>query len=176
MAVFNDYLPTLLRFEGGYVNDPDDPGGPTNMGITLRSFESIGPSLGFTDTSLEALRRLTPDEAGRFYKPKYWDVVDADAIPLQALAEMLVDFHVNAGGNAIRELQQLLNEHGASLRADGAWGPMTAGALARLDPVIAYRGLRARRVAYYERLVAQRPVLGKYLKGWLRRVDTFPVL
>ena len=176
MADFNLYLPTLLRFEGGYVNDPKDPGGPTNMGITLKTFQGLGPSAGFTDTSLEALKRLSQADAGRLYKLKYWDAVDADAIALQPLAEMLVDFHVNAGGHAIRELQELLVEHGAAIKPDGAWGPQTAQALQRIDPTDAYRALRARRIAYYERLAARQPDLRKFLKGWLNRVNAFPVL
>jgi len=176
MADFNQYLPTLLRFEGGYVNDPKDPGGPTNMGITLKTFQGLGPSVGFTDTSLEALKRLSKEDAGRLYKLKYWDAVGADAIPLQPLAEMLVDFHVNAGGHAIRELQELLVERGAAIKPDGAWGPLTAQALKRIDPTTAYRALRERRIAYYERLVARQPDLGKFLKGWLNRVNAFPVL
>lgn len=176
MAAFNEYLPTLLRFEGGYVNDPADPGGPTNMGITLKTFQGLGPSVGFTDTSLDALKRLSKEDAGRLYKRKYWDALNADAIPLQPLAEMLVDFHVNAGGHAIRELQRLLIDRGEPLQADGAWGPATERALARLDPATAYRALRERRIRYYERLVEQRPELGKFLKGWLNRVNAFPVL
>ena len=120
--------------------------------------------------------QLSQADAGRLYKLKYWDAVDADTIALQPLAEMLVDFHVNAGGHAIRELQELLVEHGAAIKPDGAWGPQTAQALQRIDPTDAYRALRARRIAYYERLAARQPDLRKFLKGWLNRVNAFPVL
>ncbi|OWQ83828.1 hypothetical protein CDN99_25520 [Roseateles aquatilis] len=178
MANFADYLPTLLRFEGGFVDDPQDPGGATNMGITLKTFQAHGPKLGLTDTSVDALKRLTREHAGQLYKLHYWDALKADSIPLQALAELLVDFYVNAGGNAIRELQRQLNATGTQppLDEDGQFGASTATALLRSDLVETYRGLRRRRIEYYERLVKTRPVLQKYLKGWLNRVDCFPVL
>lgn len=178
MASFAQFLPTLLRFEGGYVNDPDDPGGATNKGITLATFRSAGPGLGFADTSLDALKRLSDADAGRLYKPLYWDKLRGDDIVLQPLAELLVDFHVNAGGNAIRELQRELNAHGVQppLATDGSCGSATLAALLAADPLPLYRGVRQRRIDYYQRLVAARPALAKFLQGWLNRVAAFPVL
>lgn len=178
MARFDLFLPTLLRFEGGFVNDPADPGGATNKGITLATFRAFGPSLGLADTSVDALRRLTDDQAGRIYKAHYWDRLQADAITLQPLAELLVDFYVNAGGHAVTVLQRQLNATGADprLNEDGGFGPATAAALLRAEPLVTYRGLRERRIAYYERLVDAKPALRKFLRGWLNRVAAFPSL
>lgn len=178
MASFAQFLPILLRFEGGYVNDPDDPGGATNKGITLATFRDAGPALGFTDTSLDALKRLSDDDAGRLYKRLYWDKLQADDIALQALADLLVDFYVNAGANAVKELQRALNDAGVqpALAIDGAAGATTLAALRAADPLALYRGLRQRRIDYYQRLADARPALRKFLKGWLNRVAAFPVL
>jgi len=179
MANFADFLPILLRFEGGFVNDPDDPGGATNKGITLKTFQALGPALGLQDTSLEALRRISDDDAARLYKRHYWDALEADRIELQPLANLLVDFYVNAGGNAVRELQRQLNatsQRQPALREDGVFGPDTAQALRQADPLATYRGLRQRRLGYYERLANANPKLQKFLQGWRNRVAAFPVL
>lgn len=178
MAQFAAYLPHLLRFEGGFVDDPDDPGGATNMGITLKTFQAYGPGLGLTDTSVGALRTLTAEMAGQIYKRHYWDPLQADSIQLQPLAEMLVDFYVNAGRNAVLELQRQLNAMGARppLTEDGAFGAATAAALHSADPLATYRGLRQRRLQYYTDLAKARPTLNKFLKGWLNRVNSFPAL
>lgn len=179
MANFSHYLPLLLRFEGGYVNDPDDPGGATNKGITLKTFQALGPELGIRDTSLEALKRLGDADVARLYKRHYWDALQADTLTLQPLAEMLVDFYVNAGGTAVRELQRELNAGGKRqppLREDGVFGADTAQALREADALATYRGLRQRRIGYYERLAKANPKLRKFLRGWLNRVAAFPVL
>lgn len=178
MASFDKFLPLLLRFEGGFVNDPDDPGGATNKGITLKTFQHFGPRAGFTDTSLAALLRITDEEAGRIYKVHYWDPLRGDEIPLQPLAELLVDFYVNAGTNAIKELQRHLmsvSAHG-TLSDDGMFGEKTAAALLSADPLQTYRALRERRMAYYHRICETNPRLQKFLKGWTNRVNAFPVL
>lgn len=178
MASFEQFLPLLLRFEGGFVNDPDDPGGATNKGITLKTFQHFGPRAGFEDTSLAALMRLTDEEAGRIYKVHYWDPLHADDIPLQPLAELLVDFYVNAGVNAIKELQRHLMSIGAPgpLSDDGMFGPKTAAALLNADATQTYRALRERRIHYYHRICESNPRLQKFLKGWMNRVNAFPVL
>lgn len=179
MASFAEYLPILLRFEGGFVNDPDDPGGATNKGITLKTFQALGPTLGIQDTRLEALKRISDDDAARLYKRHYWDALQADSIQLQPLADLLVDFYVNAGGNAVRELQRQLNAGGQPqprLREDGVFGEATADALRRSDELATYRGLRQRRIDYYERIANANPKLKKFLRGWLNRVAVFPVL
>jgi lysozyme family protein len=176
MASFEEFLPILLRFEGGFVNDPADPGGATNKGITLATFRQAGLTRGIADTSLDALKRLSDHDAGRIYKRLYWDKLCADDIGSQDLANLLVDFYVNAGGNAIKELQGALNDFGTEppVGGDGAFGPATLDAVRRADSVPLYRALRRRRIEYYQRLAQGRPTLEKFLKGWLNRVAAFP--
>ena len=178
MASFQVFLPLLLRFEGGFVDDPADPGGATNKGITLQTFQAHARQLLAVAPTLENLKNLSDAQAGTLYKALYWDRARGDEIGLQPLADLLVDFHVNAGANAFKVLQQVLNHLGTQppLAVDGAMGPGTLRATQGQDPTQVYRGLRQGRIDYYQDLVREHPSLGRFLTGWLNRVAAFPVL
>jgi lysozyme family protein len=177
MASLDAFFPTLLRFEGGYVDDPDDPGGATNKGITLRTFGPGAALLGIQPT-LENLKALTNDQARTIYKAFYWDKIQGDQIGLQELANIVFDFYVNAGANATKLLQNVLNDLGATppLPVDGLIGPATLQAIQRADQKELYRRYKQGRIDYYQDLVANRASLAKFLRGWLNRVNAFPDL
>jgi lysozyme family protein len=178
MASFDAFLPTLLRFEGGFVDDPDDPGGATNKGITMQTFSTCARQLLGVEPTLATLRALTDQQAGRIYKQLYWNKVRGDDIALQELATIVFDFYVNAGANATRLLQTAMNAAGArpSIAVDGAIGPITIDALRTLDQREVYRRYKQGRIEYYQDLAANHPSLTKFLKGWLNRVNAFPDL
>jgi lysozyme family protein len=176
MARFDLFLPKLLRFEGGYLNDPDDPGGETNKGITMATFRACSRQLLGIEPTSQNLRSLTDVQAGVIYKAWYWDRVCGDAISLQDLAEIVCDFQVNAGARAVFLLQHVLNGMGAHVAEDGVMGQATLLALAGLSQEEVYRRYKLGRIAYYQNLVAERPALRKYLAGWLNRVAAFPDL
>ena len=178
MASFDAYFPTLLKHEGGFVNDPVDPGGPTNKGITLETFQGSAKKYLGIDPTLDNLEALTDAQASKIYKPLYWDKVRGDDIELQELANIVFDFQVNAGGGASKLLQRVLNELGAQppLVVDGDIGPGTMAALNRMDPKAVYNRYKQGRIDYYEDLVARRPSQAKFLTGWLKRVNSFPDL
>lgn len=178
MADFNSFFPTLLKHEGGFVDDAADPGGATNKGVTLGTFRQCAQSLLGIEPSLDNLRKLTDAQAGTIYKALYWDKVHGDEIALQPLANIVFDFQVNAGANAARLLQRVLNDQGVNPQVvvDGAIGPGTMAALAKVDAAKVYAAFKQGRKDYYNNLVAQRPGLAKFLKGWLNRVDSFPDL
>jgi len=178
MASFDVFFPTLLKHEGGFVNDPADPGGATNKGITMGTFETSAQQyLGIAPT-LDNLKALTDAQAAKIYKPLYWDKVRGDDIQLQQLANIVFDFQVNAGGTASKLLQRVLNDLGAqpALAVDGEIGPGTMAALRAADQSAVYKRYKQGRIDYYQDLVAKRPALGKFLKGWLARVNSFPDL
>ena len=178
MASFDAFFPTLLKHEGGFVNDPADPGGATNKGITMATFQSCARRYLNIDPTLENLEGLTDAQAGQIYKPLYWDKVRGDDIELQELADIVFDFQVNAGGSASKLLQGVLNELGVQppVAVDGDIGPGTMAALNRTDQRAVYRRYKQGRIDYYQDLVAKRPALGKFLNGWLKRVNSFPDL
>ncbi|UYK79607.1 N-acetylmuramidase [Xanthomonas sacchari] len=165
MASFDLYLPQLLRFEGGFVDDPNDPGGATNHGITLATFQRCAQTLLGQAPTLQNLRALTVQQAATIYQHDYW----------QTLAELVFDFYVNAGDVAISLLQRVLQQLGATgLAVDGEMGPATLAALASADTAQVYAQYRQQRIAYYQRLVAERPADAEFLAGWLRRAEWFP--
>lgn len=173
MASFDLFLPLLLKFEGGYVDDPEDPGGETNKGVTMATFRECCHALLGIDPTSENLKGLTDAQAGILYQARYWDKMQGDSIGLQDLANIVCDFYVNAGTNATKLLQQVLNSMGAQVVADGAIGPASVQALAGLDQVAVYRQYKQERIGYYENLAQKYP---KYLPGWLDRVRSFPDL
>lgn len=176
MASFDAFFPTLLRHEGGFVNDPVDPGGATNKGITMETFRNYAKQYLDIEPTLDNLKALTDAQAGKIYKPLYWDKVCGDEIESQALANIVFDFQVNAGGNASKLLQKVLNDLGAkpALQVDGDIGPTTMAVLTTMDRTEVFRRYKQGRIDYYHDLVARRPALGKFLNGWLSRVNSFP--
>jgi len=113
MASFDAFFPTMLKHEGGFVNDPVDPGGATNKGVTTGTFQSCAKQYLGIEPTLENLKALTDAQAGKIYKPLYWDKVRGDEIEPQELANIVFDFQVNAGANASKLLQRVLNDVGA---------------------------------------------------------------
>lgn len=89
---YNDCLNRVLKSEGGYTNDPRDPGGPTNYGITLADFRMYVNKRG----DANAVRRMSLDQAKAIYKSKYWDKVNGDLLP-SGVDYTVFDYGVNSG-------------------------------------------------------------------------------
>ena len=173
MASFDLFLPILLRFEGGYVDDPTDPGGETNKGVTMATFQRCSHQLLGIDPTSQNLQSLTDAQAGIIYRSLYWNQINADDFQLQDLANILCDFYVNAGTHATVLLQRILNTMGAHLIEDGGIGPASIQALAILDQVAVYRQYKQGRIDYYQSLGQRFP---QFLHGWLNRTNAFPDL
>lgn len=167
----------IVAREGGYVNDPDDPGGPTKYGVTLATLRGLRPGATLAD-----LKRLTRDEAVSIFLDRYYRAPGIDRLP-EALQPPVFDMQVNAGRAAITLLQELLTDLGEPVAADGILGPQTEAAAARAWEraggllVDAY-GI-ARRNWYYA-LADRRPSSRKFARtrdggkgGWIRRAEAF---
>jgi len=174
VASFDVFLPMLLRFEGGYVDDPEDPGGETNKGITMATFQGCSHQILGIEPTSENLRALTDAQAGKIYRALYWDKMCGDAFALQDLANIVCDFYVNAGTRATALLQRVINAMGGRVVEDGTIGPGTLTALSALPQDEVYRQYKNERMAYYRSLVEARPSLARFLTGWLNRVNAFP--
>ena len=148
MADFNLAIPVVLANEGGLVDNPSDPGGLTNFGISQRSYPNVD------------IRALTPEMAADIYRRDYWKF---DAVDSQALCTKIFDMYVNMGHSAVRILQTCLG-----VTADGLWGPGTCAAVnaAGDDLLNTYRQALAQ---HYQNLVLANPALAQFLHGWLRR-------
>ena len=153
LTEFNDIIEVVLEHEGGYVNDPDDPGGETNFGVAKRSHPDVD------------IANLTKDGAKEIYREHYWDRNKVESLSY-TLRHIYFDMCVNQGrGRAVKILQQAANAKGAGLKVDGGMGPMTIAAMegVELDRVRAYR------VKYYADLITRKPNLEKFYFGWYRR-------
>ena len=104
MADFQKYAPKLSKLEGGFSNRKADRGGPTNRGVTLRTFREFYGS----DKTVEDLRNMTDEQWTHIMKSGYWDKCKADEIKSQSVAEFFSDWCVNSGTGMIRKIQFLL--------------------------------------------------------------------
>ena len=152
---FEDIIVKVLHHEGGYVNDPKDPGGETNFGIAKRSHPDVD------------IKNLTEDKAKSIYKEHYWDKNKVEELPYQ-LRHIYFDMCVNQGkGRAVKILQRAANAKGASLKVDGGLGPKTLAAIE--DSNVELQRVRSYRVKYYADLVTRKPDLEKFYYGWFKR-------
>lgn len=161
-STFDRSLRIILHHEGGFVNDPQDPGGMTNLGVTKGTLEGV---LGRKVSEAE-MRALTPATVAPVYRKHYWDELRCDDLPA-GLALCVFDFGVNAGpSRAGRYLQRL-----AGVAQDGAVGDGTVAAAkawaARVGPAEAVRLYQDARRGYYRSL----GTFPRFGRGWLRRVD-----
>ena len=123
----------IVRREGGFVNDPDDPGGATNHGVTIHTMQRLGIDLtGDGKVDVADVRALTPAQAAEIYVRHYFQEPKLNLLPAP-LQPSVFDMQVNAGANAVRILQRLTAAFGLPLKDDGVIGPVTARTVARGD-------------------------------------------
>lgn len=148
----------VLAHEGGYVNDPKDPGGETKFGISKRAYPN------------EDIKNLTKDRAKEIYYADYWLKNSLDKIDNQEVAAAALDTVVNHGRGA-HLIQQALQNLGQPVTVDGRIGPDTLAHINKTAPKTYLPALHDVRQSYYQSLVANNPALAKFLPGWLSRID-----
>lgn len=170
MADVMRFASVLFASEGGFVDDPDDAGGVTNMGVTLTTWRDVGHDIdGDGDIDAGDLKLLSKDEVIRkVLKPHYWDRWQADRIRNQSVADILVDWVYNSGSTGIRIPQRILG-----VKDDGIVGPVTINAVNGADQNALFRKILRARESYYRDLVIRKPSQSKFLKGWLNRLKGF---
>lgn len=179
--LFASALAVVMKHEGGFINDPDDPGGATKFGISLRWLKEVGEldldGDGLPDGDLDLdghidlndIEGLTHDNAAWFYKAHWWDRHRYGDFSL-TIATKVFDLAVNMGsGQAHKCVQRASRACGRPLADDGILGPRTRAALADLDPKPLRAALCSEAAGFYRGLVTARPVSAKYLNGWLNR-------
>lgn len=163
-GVFETALAHVLKMEGGYSDDPYDPGGPTNHGITLKVFADFnGRTLDAASRSglTAELKSIRMEVVRSIYERRYWQPAQCAAMA-PGLALMHFDAAVNHGvGTAIRSLQEA-----AQTSVDGEIGPLTRAAIAARDPV----DILERYAAVRERRYRALPHFWRFGRGWLNRV------
>lgn len=173
----------IIRREGGYVNDPDDPGGATNFGVTVHTMRRLGLDLdGDGDVDASDVRLLDKDRAREIFLKNYFFGPKLDKLP-QPLQPSVFDMYVNAGAQAVKLLQRLCNEMGLSIGVDGKMGPQTIKAVQKAmqmapNHLVDAYGIERRN--YYYLLADRRPASRKYARttkggkgGWIKRAEEF---
>lgn len=168
MAEVKILAPFILYYEGGFANDPDDLGGPTNKGVTLSTWKAQGYDKdGDGDIDINDLRKISDDDAVNVVlKPHFWDRCKADKIKSQSVANIIVDWVWGSGGNGIKGTQRVVGT-----TPDGVFGELTLRAINKMEPRKLFAELKKARVAYLQKICKRRPKNNKYLKGWLRRLN-----
>ena len=154
LTEFDEIIGVVLKHEGGYVNDPKDPGGETKYGVSKRAYPDVD------------IKGLTREEAKELYKRDYWDRAKVDTVP-KDLKHIYFDMTVNMGrGRAVKILQEASNgKNKTKIDVDGGLGPATRRALEGVE----LQRVRAYRVKYYANLVERKSDLEKFYFGWFRR-------
>lgn len=158
MAKFDAAIGLVLAHEGGYVNDPVDPGGETNFGISKRSYPNVD------------IAALTQTQAIDIYQRDFWDK-QWDGIESQELATALLDASVNMGRTAaVKLLQKSVNKAlcREELVVDGIFGTKTL-AMVNVATAKTIIEFRASRTMFYVDLAWVKPEMKKFLPGWIRR-------
>lgn len=146
---FDEAFERLIAHEGGYVNDPRDPGGETNWGISKRSYPNLD------------IKALTREQAKSIYKRDYWDRAGANQYDPE-LGFAVFDAAVNSGiGNAVRFLQRAVG-----VADDGNIGPITVAAVKSRSTAKVLLGFYGERLEFMTKL----SVWDRFGKGWARRI------
>ena len=157
-ATLETALTYVLASEGGYSNHKQDPGGPTNKGITQRVYDGYRRRIG---KPVQSVRGILAEEVAAIYKSQYWDAIRGDSLPV-GLDYAVFDYAVNSGPKrAAQELQRVLG-----VAADGIIGEITLAAANDADVFATIEALCNRRMAFLRGLKTW-PTFGK---GWARRV------
>jgi lysozyme family protein len=155
---FEQCLALVLRSEGGFVQNPKDPGGATNLGVTKATYESyVGHAVTVDD-----IKALTPDTVAPLYKAMYWDKISGDNIAL-GLDYALFDFAVNSGPRQATKFIQNI----ASVPSDGLMGDRTVQMVKTLDPADTVAKLCNERLQFLQQL----NTWDTFGKGWSKRVS-----
>jgi lysozyme family protein len=173
----------IVAREGGWVNDPDDPGGATNFGVTIGTLRVLGLDLDGNGRVTEAdLRRLTRAQAADIFLEHYLRKPQIDKLP-ETVRPSVFDMQVNAGSQGVKLLQRLVADMGFACVADGIVGPKTIAAARAADEAAPRHIADAYAIArrnYYYALADARPASRKYARrrdggkgGWILRAESF---
>lgn len=161
MANHKTLAPFVRYYEGGFSNNPKDPGGATMRGVTIATFRAV---YGQSKT-VDDLKRITDEQWDTIFKKYYWDKCKADIIESQSVANMLVDFAWHSGvSTAVKAIQQIVG-----VDADGVAGRVTVGAINGFfsGSQCVFEQLKARRFQF----LRTRATWPTFKNGWTKRLD-----
>ncbi|MEO1035235.1 MAG: glycosyl hydrolase 108 family protein [Pseudomonadota bacterium] len=174
MANFRPAFDALIAKEGGYVDHPNDPGGATKYGISLRWLLTVDPKDADVDddgiVSVADIRAMTLTHAAALYLKYWWKEYRYGDIDEQDVATRIFSMSVNMGAEQAHKLvQRALTAAGQPVKVDGILGPASRAAIARANPWALIAAIRSEQAGYYRLIARVNPKLRSFLRGWLRR-------
>lgn len=167
MADYKKLIPHILKWEGGWANDPDDKGGPTMKGITLNTYKVYCRQKGKPIPTQATLKKISQEEWEDVFKTLFWDKWKADQIKSQSIANLVVDWMWGSGQWGIKYPQSVLE-----VAVDGIVGLKTLSTINNYpDQRALFDKLWARRKAHFEGIAKANVSQKKFLKGWLNRLN-----
>jgi lysozyme family protein len=166
MAQIQLLAPFILKWEGGFSNNPDDLGGATNKGITLATLTMYRKIKGGVTPSVVDLQNISNEEWTDVLKMIFWDKWLADNIKNQSVANMLVDWVWTSGSYGIKIPQSLIG-----VDIDGIVGQDTLNAVNMADANALFQKLKIARLQYINRICVSHPSNLKFKQGWIDRID-----
>lgn len=160
MSEFNEAINIVLKHEGGYANDPIDPGGETNYGISKARYPDLD------------IASLSKAKAKELYFKDFWKKFRINEIQDQKTANLALDTVVHHG-RGVKILQLGAKRSGKDIAIDNRIGPQTLNAINTLNPTLFINNAVKERIKYMEGLVINNPSLKKYLTGWKNRASFF---
>lgn len=170
MAKAELLFPKILGWEGGFVNDPNDKGGATNMGVTISTWKSVGYDKdGDGDIDEQDIRLLSKEDAFKVFKTFYWDKLKADLIKSQSIANTLVDWFWGSGKWAVIHVQRILG-----ITDDGVFGTQTLNAINNYpNQEELFWKIQRDRLDFIHGICVRDPKQLKFEKGWNNRIRSY---
>lgn len=183
MPTVRDIAAEIVRREGGFVNDRDDPGGATNYGVTIGTLRRLGLDLDNDgDVDVSDVKKLSLEQAQGIFEQEYFERPGIGNLP-EIVQASVFDMYVNAGNWAVKILQQVLGLFGEKVEIDGGIGPVTLAAAGRVAAIAPQHLADAYGIArrnYYYNLADRREASRKYARrqdggkgGWIIRAEQF---
>ena len=167
MAKIEKLIPFILKWEGGFVDDPADLGGATNKGVTIGAFEGFCKKNGRPKPTVLDLKNISDADWKEIIKTLYWDRWKADGIKSQGVANILVDWVWASGVHGIKRPQRILG-----VSSDGLVGSKTITAVNAMDAEKLFKMIKEDRVKFVDEICKARPANERFRKGWLNRINS----
>ena len=167
MAKIEKLIPFILKWEGGFVDDPADLGGATNKGVTIGTFGGFCKKKGRPKPTVQDLKNISDADWKEIIKTLYWDRWKADDIKSQGVANILVDWVWASGVHGIKRPQRILG-----VSSDGLVGPKTITAVNAMDAEKLFKMIKEDRVKFVDEICKARPANERFRKGWLNRINS----
>ena len=161
-----EYMPTLLGHEGGFVNNPNDPGGATNKGITLNTFKKYSEDLLGVKPTLGNLKRLTDNQASAIYETGYWNPSGAGRISDKQMGWLHFDTYLHGGASSVLRSTLSIYDRGSGI------GNLNTQ-LRTTNASEIFEQYKCERICRFDRIIENNSNLSVFRQGWINRVNRF---